>query len=301
MAQTGRFIAVGECMGELSEAGDGTFRLGFAGDTFNTAWYARRRLPAGWQVGYATAVGDDALSARMRAFMADSGIDTSAVRSVPGRTIGLYLIALAGGERSFTYWRGESAARLLADDPAALGAGLAGADVIFVSGVTLAILRAEARGVLLGALAAARADGATVAFDTNLRPRLWDDAETMRGAVGAAAGVADIVLPSFDEEQAAFGDADPAATAARYAGAGARLVAVKNGAGPVTLCCQEEGTTEIPPAHVVTPVDTTAAGDSFDAAFLAAHLIGAGAPDAARAGMELAARVIQSRGALVAV
>ncbi len=110
------FLALGECMVELSNAGDGLYRRGFAGDTFNTAWYMRRLLPQDWTVGYATCVGTDAISDAMLAFLAGEGIDVSAIRRVPDRTVGLYMITTENGERSFSYWRGESAARTLGDD-----------------------------------------------------------------------------------------------------------------------------------------------------------------------------------------
>jgi 2-dehydro-3-deoxygluconokinase len=48
-----------------------------------------------------------------------------------------------------------------------------------------------------------------------------------------------------------------------------------------------------------TPVDTTAAGDSFNAGYLAAMLQGAGCADAIRAGHALSRQVIRHRGALV--
>jgi len=115
-----RFLAIGECMIEMSVAGDGLYRMGFAGDTFNTAWYLRRLLPPGVEVAYLSAVGDDAPSRRMEGFMRDAGlVPELAVRE--GGAVGLYMISLKDGERSFSYWRANSAARSLADDLDALG------------------------------------------------------------------------------------------------------------------------------------------------------------------------------------
>ncbi|MBL3571535.1 sugar kinase, partial [Rhodovulum visakhapatnamense] len=264
------FLAIGECMVELAPATDGLFRMGFAGDTFNCAWYARRLLPADWSVGYATAVGSDAVSDDMLAFMAAEGVETGAIRRIEGRTVGLYMIALKDGERSFSYWRGQAAAKAMADDPDWLDKVFAGRDLLHVSGITLAILAPEARERLCAALARARAAGARVSFDTNVRPRLWADAAEMRAGLMLGASVADTVLPSFDEEQAAFGDASPEATVARYRAAGATTVVVKNGAAPILLSA--EGTeAEIAPEPVARVVDSTAAGDSFAAGFLAAR------------------------------
>lgn len=293
-----RFLSIGECMVEMAPAEGGGYAMGFAGDTFNTAWYVRRCLPPGVEVAYLSAVGDDAISHRMTAFIREAGIVPElAVR--PDRTVGLYLISLDAGERSFSYWRDTSAARDLARNLDAL-AELARGDMAFFSGITLAILPDEGRRALLGQLAQARARGVRIAFDTNLRPKLWSGPDEMRDWVGQAAGVADIALPSFDDEAAHFGDADPAATARRYAIAGAECVVVKNGAGPVTIY-HDGVVTEVTPEPVTHVVDTTAAGDSFDAGFLSALVGGASPDEAAQAGCQLSAAVIGARGALVDV
>jgi len=292
------FLSLGECMVEMADAGGGLYRRGFAGDTFNTAWYARRLLPAEWTVGYGSCIGTDAVSAEMCGFMEGEGIDTSALRRLEDRTVGLYMISLEQGERSFSYWRSQSAARTLADDPAWLGDVLAGRDILYFSGITLAILSPAARRVLCDALGRARAGGALVAFDTNLRERLWEAPEAMREGLTMGASVADVVLPSFDEEVRAFGDGSPQETVARYRDCGARIVAVKDGGGDLTLW-DAAGTRTLPAARFDSVVDTTAAGDSFGAAFLAGLAVGRPVDDAARGAMELAAKVVQYRGALV--
>lgn len=293
-----RFLAIGECMVELAETGPSTYRRGFAGDTFNTAWYARKLLPADWSVGYASGIGTDAVSGEMVDFIAAQGIETDALRRVEGRTVGLYMISLKDGERSFSYWRNQSAARLLAEDEGWLDKVLADRRMIHFSGITLAILSPDHRKALCAALARARAAGATVAFDTNLRPQLWGATEAMRDGIRMGAEVADILLPSFDEEEGLFGDATPAETVARYRAAGARVIAVKNGGGDVTLW-DAEGMRTLHVEAVPQVIDSTAAGDSFGAGFLAGIGQGHDTDKAARAAMHLAAQVIQARGALV--
>lgn len=297
---TDRLICLGECMVEMAPQPDGHYAMGFAGDTLNTAWYARACLPASWQVDYLTAVGRDAVSDRMVDFIRGAGVGVSHVARLDGRTVGLYLIELQGAERSFSYWRSTSAARCLADDPERLAQALAGARVAYVSGITLAILEPEARARLLRALGVARAAGTLVAFDPNLRPRLWPSEAEMCAAVTDAAGLADIVLPSFDDEARHFGDADPMASAQRYLGAGAKAVVVKNGAGEV-LYAAPSGVSRHNPPPVHQVVDTTAAGDSFNAGFLAAWLSGQDPVAAMAAGASVAGRVIGARGALIAL
>jgi 2-dehydro-3-deoxygluconokinase len=296
----GRIVSIGECMGELSETGTpGSLNMGFAGDTLNTAFYLRQCLGADWRIDYVSAVGQDGLSDRMVEFLIGQGIGTSHIRRLEDKTIGLYYITLKDGERSFTYWRSDSAARRLASDPAALAQALQGADVAYWSGITLAILPNQDRMTLIEALGQFAGRGGTVVFDPNLRPRLWDNPETMRGWIHRAAAISDLCLPSFDDEATWFGDADPVATVKRYVGEGARRVVVKNGAADVTFQGGDSQLHTLPVVPAERVVDTTAAGDSFNAGYLAAELGGASMASAITAGARLAAGVIGARGALV--
>lgn len=297
---TSNFLAIGECMVEMAPTADGTYAMGFAGDTLNTAWYLRKLLPADWQVSYMTAVGQDQVSARMLAFLAEAGIGTDHIRQLPGRTVGLYMIQLSKGERSFAYWRSNSAARLLAADEAFLDRGLLAAKTIYFSGISLAILPPDDRQRLLAALHRARTAGARVAFDPNLRPQLWESGDTMRAMITAAAGACDVVLPSFEDEAVHFGDKSAAKTAERYRSAGAGLAVVKNGPDEI-LCRDAAGEALYPAETVATIVDTTAAGDSFNAGFLAAYLTGSSQAVSILQASRLAAQVIMKRGALVDV
>ncbi|SFR14680.1 2-keto-3-deoxygluconate kinase [Poseidonocella sedimentorum] len=285
-------------MAELAPtSGEGEYRLGFAGDTFNTAWYLARCAPD-VAVSYLSAVGDDAISGQMADFMRVSGIDTRHLAIAKGQTVGLYLISLDQGERSFSYWRGQSAARTLADNPAALETAMAMSDVIYFSGITLAILPQDGRDRLLTALSEARARGKTIAFDPNLRRRLWSSDSEMTGEIMRGAAVSDIVLPSFEDEADWFDDADPAATARRYQQAGAVTVIVKNGRDPVFYSeTAQQGEIPVTPAEEV--VDTTAAGDSFNAGVFARHAAGDSLAVGIRYACALSRAVVQQRGALV--
>ena len=293
-----RVLAIGECMAELAPSAEpGDYRLGFAGDTFNTAWYLARVAPQ-VSVSYLTAVGDDAISQNLARFMAESGIETGAVLTAPGKTIGLYLISLDRGERSFSYWRGQSAARGLADDPTRLAALMSDADLIYFSGITLAILAPEKRDILFAALSNARNQGKAIAFDPNLRPKLWETTQVMTDTIMQGAAVSDIALPSFEDEASWFNDTNPQATAQRYLDAGATTVVVKNGAAPVLFA---EGPTmgevRVEPLDQVT--DTTAAGDSFNAGVFAGHAAGLTLPAGIAYACALSREVVQHKGALV--
>ncbi len=293
-----RFVSVGECMIEMSGGEDGTYRLGYAGDTLNTAWYARARLPEDWHVDYVTALGDDLYSQQMRDLFEKNGIGTDRIQTIPNRRPGLYLIHQAHGDRHFTYWRGQSAAKQLADDTDALNAALAGADIAYFSGISLAILNSRARGHLMKALHLARESGARIAFDPNERPVLWTSPEVMASTITAGAILADIVLPTFPDEQALFGDASPEAVAERYMSAGAEEVVVKNGAEPAFVASRESQGW-VAPKPGAKSVDQTGAGDSFNGAYLAARAEGATPLEAAEKAHALAAIVIGHKGALV--
>lgn len=285
-------------MAELAPAGrPSEFRLGYAGDTFNTAWYLAQ-IAKNTEVSFVTALGDDVISQEMRAFICESGIDDAYIQVIPGKTVGLYLIHLKDGERSFSYWRDSSAARQLAADQAALEQSMATADLIYFSGITLAILDPQSRQNLFSALRRARAAGKSIAFDTNLRPRLWADPEEMKEMVMLAAAQSDIVLPSYDDEAVWFGDINATETLNRYAKIGPELIIVKNSADPVVFQhLGQRGEVQVEPAIDV--VDTTAAGDSFNAGVFAEIMQFSDPVKAISLGCRLAGQVVRKRGALV--
>lgn len=290
-----RVASIGECMLELSADGD-AWRMSHAGDTLNTLWAIRALLPAGDRTDYVTAFGDDAFSRQQRDFLAAAGIGTAASPVLPGERPGLYAITLEGPERSFTYWRSDSAARRLADDPAKLAKSLAGRSLVYFSGITLAIV-GDRRATLLDALQAARGEGSLIAFDANFRPRLWASSGEAQEAFAAALAICDIALPTFPDEQALYGDVDPAATAARLQQFGIAEIVVKNGAEPALVRAGGDRHT-VPAEEIASPVDTTGAGDSFNGGYLAARLLGREPRQAAVLAHRVAAATVQVRGAL---
>jgi 2-dehydro-3-deoxygluconokinase len=186
----------------------------------------------------------------------------------------------------------------MAEVPGALQQAIAGADVAYFSGISLAILPPRGRGKLLQAVHRARQAGARVAFDPNERPALWTSARVMGSTITAAAIVADIVLPTFPDEAALFGDATPQAVAERYLNSGADEVVVKNGGEPA-YAAWRGGSGWVAPRPDATSIDPTGAGDSFNGAYLAARAQGAAPLEAAATAHATAAVVIGHRGALV--
>ncbi|WP_375173474.1 sugar kinase [Pseudooceanicola sp.] len=299
-----RILSIGECMVEFAPEASGLYRRGFAGDTFNTAWYLRQLVGKETAVAYYSAIGDDAASAEMAEFIRGSGIGFDPMIR-PGASVGLYMISLVEGERSFSYWRSASAARSMFDGTGTVAPeplrALAAGDLLVFSGITVAILLPETRAGFLDLVAEARGRGVTVAFDPNLRPRLWPSDDVMCDWISRAARRADILLPSHEDEARHFGDATPEATAQRYIDAGAGIVVVKNGGGEVLIAPADAPLQRIQPEPVAQVVDSTAAGDAFNAGFLAQWLGGASLSEAARVGCRVSAQVIGQRGALARI
>jgi 2-dehydro-3-deoxygluconokinase len=287
-------VCIGECMVELRPAGDGLFRRGFAGDAYNTAVYLKREAPE-VDVEFATVTGADPLSAAMRRAWRANGVGEALAGVDPDRRPGLYMIETdAAGERSFHYWRGESAARGWAR---ALSAErLAGAGLVYLSGISLAILAADDRRRALDLVRALKGRVGRIAFDPNLRPALWGGLGAARLAFEAMAGLADIILPSRQDLQQLYGEADIDALARRLVDLGAREFAITAEAGPCLV--HDGGVARLEPPKVARLVDTSGAGDSFNGAYLAGRLQGRSAVEAARAGLALAAHVVTRPGAI---
>ncbi|MDT3685731.1 MAG: sugar kinase [Pseudorhodoplanes sp.] len=294
-----RIVSVGEVMIEMARGSDGRFSQGCGGDTFNTAVYLARQ---GHEVAYATALGDDRYSDAIAALAAAEGVATDLILRIPNRLPGLYMIETdAAGERSFHYWRESSPARELFEFPEwnRIAESLLNARLIYFSGITLSIYSNAALGRFLAILEMARQNGAKVAFDGNYRPRGWKgDIQRTRTVFMEALKRVDIALPTFDDEALLWGDASPEATIGRLQAFGIAEVVVKN--GPNSAVVSSGGDQDfVPVPDVVVPTDTTAAGDGFNAGYIAARLAGEKPREAAIAGHRLAAEKIKHRGAIM--
>lgn len=296
-------LSIGECMIEFAPIGtDGQFRQGFAGDTYNTAVYLARLQDR--PVSYMTALGTDAMSDRMVARFREEGLGTEHVRRLPNRTPGLYIIETDGdGERRFQYWRNHSAARAMLGGHNAntLASVLSPFAAIYFSGITLAILDAHDRGVLLDALSLLRGDGdaRTIAFDPNFRPILWDDPEDARIAVRRAAGLSDIALSTVDDNTALFGVHDAEQAARQWLGWGAGTAVIRDDAASSVIAVPGVETLRVSSHTITRPVDTTGGGDSYNAAYLSAALDRAIPQDAAGFGHMIAGEVVNGPGAIM--
>lgn len=286
-----RVACVGEAMIELSMRGSDA-QVGVAGDTLNTAIYLKRTAPE-LTVDYITCLGDDPFSAQITDFITAQNIGTGDIRNLEGKSPGLYAITTNEvGERAFTYWRNASAARQMFQYENAYDFSLLDSyDVVYLSGITAAILPNAVRLALIEWL---KASEARVVYDSNYRPKLWEDAATAQSVTQAFWSIADVALPSVDDEMALFEETEPAV--ARRFLTTAKCGALKRGdQGPLSLGETIDQT--YAPAQKV--VDTTAAGDSFNGGYLGALLSGQSQRDALKSGHDCASRVVQHRGAII--
>jgi 2-dehydro-3-deoxygluconokinase len=281
---------------ELKQAEGGLYSRGYGGDTLNTATYLAR---LGAEADYITALGDDPLSEEMLAGWATEGVGTGQVLRLKGKLPGIYLIETdAKGERRFFHWRENAAARELMNLPGTdrILKSLAGYDLVYFSAITLSLYGESGRGRLFPALRSARRAGARIAFDTNFRVRGWPDLDLARAVYRDAFEVADIVLASTEDLLPLFPDESDD-----------QLLARISSPEVVLKLCEPSSTVRFGgQAHHVTAepvtkpvVDTTAAGDSFAAAYLFARAEGIDPVEAARAGHRLASAVVCHPGAII--
>lgn len=307
MTKNRKIAVIGECMIELrpdiTAAGYSTStidaQIGYGGDTLNVATYLARQ---GIDVEYVTMLGDDPLSDWMVEQWRGNGVGCDLVRREERGLPGMYWINVdESGERSFYYWRLESPARRLINDDerrSSVFEQLSQFDSLYFSGITLSLYHEDARAHLFRFLAAYRQDGGKVIFDNNFRRRSWPDIAEARTAFEAMYRITDIALPSADDDRQLFDDESNDAAIERLRSWGIGEIVLKRG-GDGSLVADDSGETHVPPLLVDDVVDTTAAGDSFNAGYLAARFGGASPADAARNGSKLAALVVQHRGAII--
>ena len=293
---------LGECMIELKGSPQMGITQGYAGDTLNAALYFNRLLKTvGVTTQYITALGTDAFSDHMLNFIQAEGIKTDFVLRNADKLPGIYAINVdASGERSFSYWRDQAAAKFYfdehLDEPAF--AALGRLDALYLSGISLAILPENGRSRLFELLDIIKAKGGTIYFDNNFRPRIWPDLAIARTVYERVLAQADIALLTLDDEALLFGSTTPEAILDRLAPLKIPEIVIKQGKDACIVASQNNIVT-INAQHVDKPVDTTAAGDSFGAAYLACRMAGGDACAAAQAGHSLAAAVIQHEGAIL--
>ncbi|TXR51358.1 sugar kinase [Reinekea thalattae] len=299
-----KIALIGECMIQLQLDSNGQIQKSFAGDTLNTAVYlSRLEHIHQTEVHYITALGTDDFSDEMLQQWKDEGIHCDSVRRLEGELPGMYYINVdEHGERSFLYWRSEAAAKkLLAPTTEPALTSLADFDYIYLSGISLAILPEEGRDKLIELLKAARAQGSKVYFDNNFRPRLWQSKEDAQSWYKKVLSITDSAILTYDDEEDLWGDQSTDATKARCKECGISEIVIKRGSDPC-LIESADFVGEVAAQKVAKEavVDTTAAGDSFSAGYLAGALTLTAKPNQSAAiGHLVAGTVIQHLGGVI--
>lgn len=289
-----RLTGIGEAMGELRSTIDGLLSLEFSGDVLNTLAYLRMMGDDAWDVSLVTATGDDPVTAGLANRCRDLGV-SSDFSVVPGSTLGLYMIHTnPDGERHFSYWRSASPARqTISRLTEAQCDRLRKSELIYFSGITLAILDDAQREVLLGITEHAR-----LVFDPNYRATLWESVGSARHWISLAYAASDIVFPGIEDETQLFGVTEPQAVLDRPELAGASEVVVKAGRKGAFARLGKETVfaSFVEPEQIV---DTTAAGDAFNAGWLAARQAGLPAQHALAFSVDAATAVASQSGAII--
>jgi 2-dehydro-3-deoxygluconokinase len=296
---TPQVICVGEVLIEFVRGGEGRFGIASGGDAFNASVYLAR---AGAGSALATAVGDDPFSDALVALAAAEGVAGHLMLRVGGRLPGIAVIDTGpDGKQRRYFWREAAPARELFElqNWGRVADALMKAKLVYFTGITLSLYSNNGIGRFLAVLEMARQQGVKVAFDGNFRPRGWGgDLSRTRTVFLEALKRVDLALPAYDDEAVLWGDPSPEATVDRLQAFGIAEIVVKN--GPNSALVAAGGQREfIPVPEVVVPVDTTAAGDGFNAGYLAARLAGNQPGEAALNAHRLAGQVIRHPGALM--
>lgn len=301
MNQIKKVAIIGECMVELRK-NEGAVEQGFGGDTLNTAVYlSRLTQSAGVETSYVTGLGKDPFSAEMLSAWQQEGLNTDMVFLSETKLPGIYTIQTReDGERSFFYWRNDAAAKYWLRDVEleALEAQLCEHQMIYLSGISVAILPEDCLKSLIEVLAKCRAKGVKIAFDNNFRPALWSSIEDAKKVYTEILKITDIAFLTFDDEILLWGDSEEKQAIERTQGFGVEEIVVKRGADACFVITNGEQVT-VAANKISNVIDTTAAGDSFSAGYLAKRILGGSEEESASSGHLVAGTVIQHRGAII--
>ncbi len=302
-----QLAVLGECMVEIkptkgsSHFGRGPIdaRIGYGGDTLNCSVYLARMNV---DVSYVTAVGDDPLSDWIVNQWQSEGIHCDQVQRTANAVPGLYLIDTDdNGERSFFYWRDQAPVRSMfeqSQQSPGVFDGLAEHEYVYLSGITLALFDDKTRQKIYDFLDDYRSKGGKVCFDNNYRPRQWESADTARNAFANLYQRSDIAMPTLDDEQLMYPEESEQDTINRLLQAGVKEIVVKKGVHGCRVVTHDVDK-NIPASPVESVVDSTAAGDSFNAGYLAGRFSGKNCVEAGQQGNTLAATVVQFPGAII--
>jgi 2-dehydro-3-deoxygluconokinase len=287
---------------ELSQSNElGEYKQSFAGDVFNTGVYIKRCLKESAQVSFLSVIGQDKMSDNFLSLMANEQVNSRYLYRCESNKMGLYIINIDQyGERTFDYWRENSAAKqlmkLIEQDNDKMD--FSSVTTLFFSGISIAILSAEDLLDFWEFIESRRSSGCQIVFDPNYRPALWASPIKAKEAFEIAYSLSDVVLPGVDDHKSLYNHESAAEIATHLEAKGINEIIIKNGDLEV-LVSVEGQRSQIDITPVTEVVDTTSAGDAFNGGYLSARQSGKSVEDAVNYAASVAGCVIQHKGAIV--
>ncbi|MAD18582.1 MAG: ketodeoxygluconokinase [Alteromonadaceae bacterium] len=293
-----KVVLIGECMLELREGKDGVMHQSFAGDAYNTAVYQKRGFPK-QNVCFMSAIGQDVVSDKLLQHCEKASLNTQYLSRKSEQNPGVYMVQTdEHGERSFLYWRENSAARqLMRYVDSDMVDSMLDSDLVFFSGISLAVIHPDDRPAFWAMLKKLKENGVKLAFDPNYRPRLWASPEEAQQQFHYAYQLTDILLPGIDDFAQLYDLTQLSEILEFCQPYDIHELVIKNGANSV-YCQLGSNLIHLPIAPVEHVVDTTSAGDSFNGVYLGARLAGKEIEHAVSLASKAAAIVIQYPGAI---
>ncbi len=294
-------VVMGECMVEFSLISPGVYRQSFAGDVYNTAVYLKRLQQEQANVSILSGIGNDSLSQQMCAAFAKENINCEYLQSVEQRIPGAYLIQTSdSGERSFVYWRDSSAAKFVLSSLTKQSQKqlVASTDMFYFSGISLAIITPEDRELLWQLLSQLRKADVQIVFDSNYRPRLWQSASEAMAMYQQAFEYSDVVFAGVEDFELLYELASYDSIRDYLKPFEISELIIKNGSEDV-MCISESGQDVIAVTPVDIVVDSTSAGDSFNAGYLHARAQQKNIRQAVELACSVSGLVIAHQGAIV--
>lgn len=262
-----KLVCMGELLIDFSQAGEGLYKANPGGGPANAACMAAK---LGTDVSFIGQVGDDAFGRMLKDKLDREGVGTEGLNLTYEAPTTLAFVHLSpGGERSFSFYRHQSADTLLRPSESTRQM-VRSADMFFCSTVMMA--EGPSRESSFAFLNEARLSKVPVAFDPNVRINLYPAETEVKTMCRESIVYTDIFKAS--EEEIAFitgiTDMDEAARYLQQEYPNLKIILVTLGERGTRVYFQKKAQT-IPSFRVKT-VDTTGAGDAFMGAFMAGVL-----------------------------
>ncbi|MGS2720998.1 sugar kinase [Paraglaciecola aestuariivivens] len=295
----GPLVFAGECMLELVNQSSTQLGKSFAGDLYNSCVYLKRAFND-LDIAFMSCVGQDKLSHELLDRLAQEQINTDFLPQISTHHLGAYMVITDDvGERSFLYWRNDSAAKhIMSALSEQQSEALNSAGLFFFSGISIAILPESQRTLFWHKLAQMKRAGVTIVFDPNYRPQLWESVEVAKHHIEKALQLADVLLPGVDDFEKLYGFSEVEQCIEFCLEFEPKELVMKHGEKNLHIV-HANGTEVVPIVANDNVVDTTSAGDAFNGVYLGSRVSGYAPKTAALAASAASSKVIETPGAIM--